>query len=100
ANSLFEDNAEFGLGLRLSLDQQRREALDLLEELDLPASLKDTLREQQPDEAALAAGRAHVEELKMLLADRTDARSQRLALLADSLTEKSVWLVGGDGWAY
>jgi pyruvate-ferredoxin/flavodoxin oxidoreductase len=100
ANSLFEDNAEFGLGLRLSLDQRRREALALLEQLDLPAPLKDALREPQPDEAALAGARARVEELQALLADRADAGSRRLALLADSLVEKSVWLVGGDGWAY
>ena len=100
ANSLFEDNAEFGLGLRLSIDQQRHEALDLLERLDLPASLKDGLRAPQPDEAALRHARALVEELKALLTERTDAASRRLLLLADALVEKSVWLVGGDGWAY
>ena len=100
ANSLFEDNAEFGLGLRLSLDQERHEALDLLERVDLPASLKDGLREPQPDEAALQRSRALVDELKGLLAEREDLASRRLALLADALVEKSVWLVGGDGWAY
>ena len=72
ANSLFEDNAEFGLGLRLSLDQQRREALDLLEQLDLPASLKDGLSEPQPDEAALERARGLVGELKSVLAERED----------------------------
>ncbi len=100
ANSLFEDNAEFGLGLRLSLDQQRREALALLEQLDLPAELKQGLREPQPDEAAHARARALVGELKTLLADGADAGTRRLALLADALVEKSIWLVGGDGWAY
>jgi pyruvate-ferredoxin/flavodoxin oxidoreductase len=100
ANSLFEDNAEFGLGMRLSLDQQRREAFALLEQLDLPASLRDGLREPQPDEAALQRGRELVGELKALLAGRRDASSRRLTLLADALVEKSVWLVGGDGWAY
>ncbi len=100
ANSLFEDNAEFGLGLRLSLDQQRREAFALLERLDLPASLKEGLRERQPDEAALQRARELVAELKSLLAGRDDADSRRLLLLADALVEKSVWLVGGDGWAY
>jgi pyruvate-ferredoxin/flavodoxin oxidoreductase len=100
ANSLFEDNAEFGLGLRLSLDQQRREALSLLEQLDLPLTLKQDLREPQPDEAALQRARGLVEELKTLLAGRQDAGARRLALLADALVEKSVWLVGGDGWAY
>jgi pyruvate-ferredoxin/flavodoxin oxidoreductase len=100
ANSLFEDNAEFGLGLRLSLDQKRREALDLLEQLDLPASLKEGLRESQPDEAALQRGRGLVGELQSVLAEQQDPASRRLALLADALVEKSVWLVGGDGWAY
>jgi pyruvate-ferredoxin/flavodoxin oxidoreductase len=100
ANSLFEDNAEFGLGIRLSLDQQRHEALSLLERLDLPAALKEGLREPQPDEAALQRARSLVEELKALLAGNEDAAARRLALLADSLVQKSVWLVGGDGWAY
>jgi pyruvate-ferredoxin/flavodoxin oxidoreductase len=100
ANSLFEDNAEFGLGLRLSLDQQRREALSLLGQLDLPESLKQGLQEPQPDEAALRRARSLVDELKTLLAGRADVASRRLAPLADALVEKSVWLVGGDGWAY
>ena len=100
ANSLFEDNAEFGLGIRLSLDQQRQEALALLEQLDLPSSLKEGLRGPQPDEAALEQARMLVAELKSVLASRDDAASRRLALLADALVEKSVWLVGGDGWAY
>jgi len=100
ANSLFEDNAEFGLGLRLSIDQQRREALSLLEQVELPASLKEGLREPQPDEAALQRARTLVAELKSLLARRPDRASLRLTLLADALVEKSVWLVGGDGWAY
>jgi pyruvate-ferredoxin/flavodoxin oxidoreductase len=100
ANSLFEDNAEFGLGLRLSLDQKRHEALTLLDRLDLPASLKQGLREPQPDEAALQRARGLVRELNSLLAERSDPASQRLALLSDALVEKSVWLVGGDGWAY
>ena len=100
ANSLFEDNAEFGLGLRLSLDQQRREALALLEHVDLPPTLTEGLREPQPDEAALTRARGLVDELKSVLASRDDAASHRLAVLADALVEKSVWLIGGDGWAY
>jgi pyruvate-ferredoxin/flavodoxin oxidoreductase len=100
ANSLFEDNAEFGLGLRLSLDQKRHEALALLERVDLPTSLKEGLRKPQSDEAALRRARGLVVELKSTLAERQDPASRRLALLADALVEKSVWLVGGDGWAY
>ena len=76
ANSLFEDNAEFGLGLRLSLDQQRREALDAPRAgSTCPASLKEGLREPQPDEAAVQRARGLVEELKSLLAEREDAGS-------------------------
>ena len=100
ANSLFEDNAEFGLGLRLSLDQQRREALSLLERVDVPDGIKDGLREPQHDERALQRARVLVEELKHELADSADTSARRLLLLADSFVEKSVWLVGGDGWAY
>jgi pyruvate-ferredoxin/flavodoxin oxidoreductase len=100
ANSLFEDNAEFGLGLRLSLDQQRHEALALLEQVDLPALLKEGLREPQADEVSVERARVLVAELKLLLASRDDGGSRRLTLLADALVEKSVWLVGGDGWAY
>jgi pyruvate-ferredoxin/flavodoxin oxidoreductase len=100
ANSLFEDNAEFGLGLRLSLDQQRREALDLLGKLDLPAGLKAGLCEPQEDEAGVQRARALVAELREHLAERRDAASRRLELLSEALVEKSVWLVGGDGWAY
>jgi pyruvate-ferredoxin/flavodoxin oxidoreductase len=100
ANSLFEDNAEFGLGLRLSLDQKRHEALALLERLDLPPALKEGLREPQRDEASLQRTRGLVRDLKAALAEQQDPASRRLALLADALVEKSVWLVGGDGWAY
>ena len=100
ANSLFEDNAEFGLGIRLSLDQQRREALSLLDALDLPDALKQGLQEPQPDEAAVQRARALVAELQSLLEGRRDGASRRLGLLADAFVEKSVWLVGGDGWAY
>jgi pyruvate-ferredoxin/flavodoxin oxidoreductase len=100
ANSLFEDNAEFGLGLRLSIDQQRREALALLERVDIPSELKDGLGEPQAGEAAVLHARMLVEDLKQELAGRSDSDSKRLTVLADSLVEKSVWLVGGDGWAY
>ena len=100
ANSLFEDNAEFGLGLRLSLDQQRREALDLLAQLDLPAALKEGLSEPQTGRGSAAAGSWAGRRAEVRLAERQDPASRRLALLADALVEKSVWLVGGDGWAY
>jgi pyruvate-ferredoxin/flavodoxin oxidoreductase len=104
SNSLFEDNAEFGLGIRLSLDKQRDFARELLGRLlpnHLPVELVNAiLTESGKSEAAIAAQRARVAELKLALAkiDSPDARA--LLDLADMLVEKSVWIVGGDGWAY
>jgi pyruvate-ferredoxin/flavodoxin oxidoreductase len=118
SNSLFEDNAEFGYGMRVALDQQRQMALDLLQRLaaelpadQLPPALVDALREaDQGDEAGIAEQRQRVAELKRRLqallegaADPADATAdgvRRLLELADALVKKSVWLVGGDGWAY
>jgi pyruvate-ferredoxin/flavodoxin oxidoreductase len=103
ANSLFEDNAEFGLGLRLGLDSQTRRARSLL--AGLAARLGDNLVRElldadQSGERGIAAQRARVRELKQRLADPTDRAGEELALLADYLVRKSVWIVGGDGWAY
>ena len=103
ANSLFEDNAEFGYGMRLALDQQAEQARRLLGELDgrIPAELKDALSEaDQSDEAGIAAQRERVAELKAILVGLGEPAATRLATLADALVEKSVWIVGGDGWAY
>ncbi|MBW4530885.1 MAG: pyruvate:ferredoxin (flavodoxin) oxidoreductase [Aphanothece saxicola GSE-SYN-MK-01-06B] len=115
SNSLFEDNAEFGLGMRVAIDQQRQMALELLERLApaperadplLPEALVAAIREgDQHDEAGIVAQRQRVVELKRLLhavaaeAPRA-AEAARLLDLADALVKKSVWLVGGDGWAY
>jgi pyruvate-ferredoxin/flavodoxin oxidoreductase len=103
SNSLFEDNAEYGLGFRLALDARRAQATGLLRALG--PSLGDGLFDavigaDQSDEAGIAAQRARVAELKRLLASRTDAAAVRLLSVADDLVDKSVWLVGGDGWAY
>jgi pyruvate-ferredoxin/flavodoxin oxidoreductase len=103
SNSLFEDNAEFGLGFRLALDARRAQATGLLR--TLAPSLGDGLAEalfaaNQSDEAGIAAQRARVTELKGLLAKRADPGAVRLLSVADDLVDKSVWLVGGDGWAY
>jgi len=103
ANSLFEDNAEFGYGMRLALDQQAAQAKRLLAELDgsIPAGLRASLLEaSQEDEAGIVAQRERVAELKERLAGLDDPRAARLATLADALVRKSVWIVGGDGWAY
>ena len=106
ANSLFEDNAEFGLGLRLASEQQSAEARRLLDELrplvgdELVSAL--TASDQVGDNE-IAAQRERVATLKYLLADVTGpqaAQARRLASLADELVDKSFWIVGGDGWAY
>jgi pyruvate-ferredoxin/flavodoxin oxidoreductase len=103
ANSLFEDNAEFGLGMRLSLDHQTRLARTLLERL-APSVGEDLAREileaPQDDETGIAEQRARIVELKARLEPREDDESRNLLGVADALVRKSVWVVGGDGWAY
>ncbi len=101
ANSLFEDNAEFGLGFRLAADKHEEQARELLQRLALPPQLVSALlASDQSGEAGIAAQRARVAELKLLLPALAGEEAPRLLLLADSLVKKSVWIVGGDGWAY
>ena len=103
SNSLFEDNAEFGFGLRLALDQHREQARALLSRLapQLGTTLVDELLQaDQHSEAGLAAQRQRVAVLKQTLASLTSPEACRLTTLADYLVRKSVWIVGGDGWAY
>ncbi|HUJ25692.1 MAG TPA: pyruvate:ferredoxin (flavodoxin) oxidoreductase, partial [Myxococcales bacterium] len=97
ANSLFEDNAEFGLGMRLAVDKHEQQARELVAKLGLPPEITTA---DQGTEQGIADQRERVEALKQAL--RGDARpeAQRLLLLADYLVKKSVWIVGGDGWAY
>jgi pyruvate-ferredoxin/flavodoxin oxidoreductase len=103
ANSLFEDNAEFGFGLRLSVDAQTEAARDLLRRHaaivgdELVTALLDA---DQSDETGIAAQRERVVELRARLAECPDPGTRTLAALADYLVKKSVWLIGGDGWAY
>ena len=103
ANSLFEDNAEFGLGMRLSVDQQRDTARSLVTALraDVGEGLADALlTAAQGDEAAIAAQRTRVVDLRTRLAAIKRPEARHLEALADYLVRKSVWIVGGDGWAY
>ncbi len=129
SNSLFEDNAEFGYGLRVALDQQRHSALDLLGRLaggwgdgggssgdpaagpfpEVPPALITAITNaRQENEAEIFEQRQRVEALKALVRQRiasaTDSSQagplQQLLEQADALVKKSVWLVGGDGWAY
>ncbi len=103
ANSLFEDNAEFGLGMRLAVDKHREFALELLHRLapslgdDLVAGLATA---DQSTEAGLKAQRERVVALQQQLAGLTQPEARLLADLGDYLVDKSVWVVGGDGWAY
>jgi pyruvate-ferredoxin/flavodoxin oxidoreductase len=103
ANSLFEDNAEFGLGFRLAVDHHTRHAQELLRVL--APSLGDGLVEPllhdgQHSDAEIEAQRERVVELKLRLAEIDDPRARRLETVADYLVRKSIWIVGGDGWAY
>ncbi len=102
-NSLFEDNAEFGLGFRISLDKQREFAGELLRKLAgaLGDDLVDALlNSTQAGEAAIADQRARVAALKQKLQPLDSPDARLLLSLADQLVRKSVWIVGGDGWAY
>jgi pyruvate-ferredoxin/flavodoxin oxidoreductase len=103
-NSLFEDNAEFGMGYRLTIDQQTEYAKVLLKKLGgkLPGELVTALLEaNQADEAGIIAQRERVATLKTELVKLgADADAKNLLTVADMLVKKSVWIVGGDGWAY
>ncbi|WP_035985292.1 pyruvate:ferredoxin (flavodoxin) oxidoreductase [Leptolyngbya sp. KIOST-1] len=117
SNSLFEDNAEFGLGCRVAIDQQADAAADLLRSIAvadnfrlsaLPTLAQPILQAPQTDEAEIGEQRERVAQLKTLLTEAAQdplaaplkAQVQRLLSLADTLVKKSVWMVGGDGWAY
>jgi pyruvate-ferredoxin/flavodoxin oxidoreductase len=103
ANSLFEDNAEFGYGLRLALDQHATRARELVQTLaaQLPSGLAAAiLAADQATETGIGAQRERVAALRRHLELLGDSRSAALQLVADYLVRKSVWIVGGDGWAY
>ncbi len=103
ANSLFEDNAEFGLGFRISLDKQKEFAEGLLKRFapavgdELVSAL---LTANQSDEAGIYDQRQHVTELKAKLQTNQTPEARQLLSVADMLVKKSVWIMGGDGWAY
>jgi pyruvate-ferredoxin/flavodoxin oxidoreductase len=103
SNSLFEDNAEFGLGFRLALDSLQDQARTLVKALSarIGGTLAESLLEARQDtEADIAAQREKILALRKALAGVNTSESRRLLLVADSLVKKSVWIVGGDGWAY
>jgi pyruvate-ferredoxin/flavodoxin oxidoreductase len=103
SNSLFEDNAEFGLGMRLTLDKQTEYARELLYEMRpvVGSDLADVLLNVDlVGGDNLEAQRQHVTELKEKLSGLEEPKARDLLSLADVLVKKSVWIVGGDGWAY
>ena len=109
SNSLFEDNAEFGLGMRLAVDKFKVQALELMDGLEkcncdacknaLP--LFEAVRKaDQTTQLGIEAQRASVAKLKGLLKDCPEVEARRFIELADYLVKRSVWIIGGDGWAY
>ena len=103
SNSLFEDNAEFGLGMRLTIDKQGEFARELLASFEKELGkefVEAILNAVQSDEVGIDAQRERVVALKNQLAKSSDSRAKDLISLADSLVKKSVWIIGGDGWAY
>ncbi len=103
ANSLFEDNAEFGLGMRVTIDKQNEFARELLKRLEADlgtALVEEILGADQVAEAGINAQRVRVEALKAKLAGLDSADAKSLLGVADFLVRKSVWIMGGDGWAY
>jgi pyruvate-ferredoxin/flavodoxin oxidoreductase len=103
SNSLFEDNAEYGFGQRVALDKQTEFARELAQKLapQLGGELvQGLLGAKQDDEAGIAAQRERVCQLRLRLQRLTAPEAPILHALADALVKKSVWIVGGDGWAY
>jgi pyruvate-ferredoxin/flavodoxin oxidoreductase len=103
SNSLFEDNAEFGMGMRVSIDKHNEYARELLVRLKdkVGAELADAIvNANQKDEQGIYEQRERVEKLKAALKKIKTPESEDLLSLADYLVKKSVWIMGGDGWAY
>ncbi len=104
SNSLFEDAAEFGMGMRLTADKKIEYAKELLTQakgkgVD-PALAERILANPMSNDEEIEAQRASVEELKKAIAGSKEGWAKELLNLAESLVHKSVWIIGGDGWAY
>jgi pyruvate-ferredoxin/flavodoxin oxidoreductase len=103
ANSLFEDNAEFGLGFRLTVDKQNEFARDLLQahrDVLSDALVDELLAADQVSEKGIADQRARIAALKQKLTGVNEPWAAQLAGIADMLVKRSIWIMGGDGWAY
>jgi len=103
SNSLFEDNAEFGMGFRLTIDKHNEQAKEMLRTMQNQIGQKlveDIISAKQVDEADIAQQRDRVEQLKKKLKSIGGSQAKLLMSIADYLVKKSVWIMGGDGWAY
>jgi len=105
ANSLFEDNAEFGLGMRQTVNKMASQAVELLADgviagVVSQGMVDELLNAPQTSQVEIEAQRGRVAELKKVLEGSTFAKAQQLLHVADFLVKKSVWIFGGDGWAY
>lgn len=102
ANSLFEDNAEFGLGMRISIDHEEVTAKTLLESMksELGEVAEKILSNPQCNDMEIDAQRDNVAALRAKLAAMNSEEAKHLSEIADYLIKKSVWIIGGDGWAY
>ncbi len=103
SNSLFEDNAEFGFGFRLTIDKQTEYACELLKKVSSQVGeqvAQGILNNAQADEPAIFKQRKMVEQLKEKLKTVKSNEAKQLLSVADMLVKKSVWILGGDGWAY
>ncbi len=103
SNSLFEDNAEFGFGMRLSIDKHNEFAKELIIKLKShigEAFANEILNADQNNEAGIQQQRDRIEKLKNILKNIKTSESENLLSIADYLVKKSVWIIGGDGWAY
>jgi pyruvate-ferredoxin/flavodoxin oxidoreductase len=103
SNSLFEDNAEFGLGFRLSIEKQMEIASELVKRMSPYVGdnlVYSILNADQKKEAEIYEQRKRVLTLKKKLKDIENSDARRLLSIADMLVKKSVWIIGGDGWAY
>jgi pyruvate-ferredoxin/flavodoxin oxidoreductase len=103
SNSLFEDNAEFGLGFRLTIDKHTEQAKEQLEALRPKIGselVNELLNADQSTEKGIFEQRERVKKLNEMIADWKAPEAKRLLSISDNLVKKSVWIMGGDGWAY
>jgi pyruvate-ferredoxin/flavodoxin oxidoreductase len=103
SNSLFEDNAEFGMGMRLAVDKHNAMARELVKSLSSVIGeglVKAILEADQSNESGIFEQRERVKELKKKLENNNSPEAKNLISLADNLVKRSIWIMGGDGWAY